>query len=189
MSVSSGPTTPRDTSSRCSGTRVTRPAIFVSPSVRPPARSGVLSRTHSSGTSEDRETYRNGRAEEFDAWSDNLGPRFMSWRKWVQRGAMRLLRVCRCRLCGTSIATTAACAHSHDQRHMLCPSCCSDVSHGEPTPRLWPLGSRRCAIYDMAHVDSALLYEDPHGKLCVPCVKAMNPLPSPSHLQRLLRQK
>jgi len=57
----------------------------------PRARSGVLSHTLSSGSSEDRETCRDGKAEEFDAWSDNLGPRFMSWRKWIQRGEMRLL--------------------------------------------------------------------------------------------------
>jgi hypothetical protein len=155
--------------------------------LNPRARSGELFYARAAGASEDRETYRNGQAEQFDAWSDNLRPSPMTWRQWTRRGATRLLGVCRCSLCGTSIAEKVARAHSQDQRHMLCSDCWSAVSQEDPTPRLWPLGDRRCALCDTTHADSSLLHEGPHGKLCVPCVKEMNPVPLPSLWQRVLR--
>ena len=137
-------------------------------------RVGCLEVPRGSGGTADTETYRRGRVTICDAWSDGSGPERMRWAHWSRQSVRRVLGLCGCVLCGSSLCRVPAVAHDKARRWSLCRECWARTSEEDPTPRLWPLGDRGCRICEQSFPDDALMYEGHRAKLCASCRASMH---------------
>ena len=142
----------------------------------PRARTGRLCQPEGSGGTADEERYARGQWERFDAWSDNVGPSAMGWSAWVERSVVRIVGRPGCRLCGQRLSEERAAAHTADGFGHVCGPCVRHLKQAPPTPRQWPLGTRRCGACGREHADDDVIFEGRGGRLCPPCVGLLRPV-------------
>ena len=144
--------------------------------LHPGRKGGRLSWPHGAGGTEDYEIYKDGKWEQFNAWSDSSAPKAMLWSKWVENAVSRFLAGCSCLLCGLGLDKEPAAAHSSCKTRWTCAPCYKRIRKAEPSSRSWPLGNRYCAVCRKLHEESDRFFEGKRFKLCTACAAEFRPV-------------